>query len=282
MLRRMLWRRTQGSFVCPHCGKLIAVSEPQCPFCGAWQPGLYGWGPVLKQVLGRQLNLVALIMTVCFVLYGLALLLDPSAIARPGGLFSLLSPSSRALYQLGMTGGLAWQLGWWWTLLTAIYLHGGLLHIAFNVLWIRDLGPVVADLYGPARAFVIFAFAGAVGFLVSNMGSGVPTIGASGSIFGLLAALIVYGRRRGSRLMSSRVWQWAIVLFIFGFLMPAVNNLAHAGGFAGGWIAASAMHFSDEQRESAQIQLLALTLIVLTVVGFVLSFVKVTGILLAG
>ena len=274
MLRRMWQRRTEGSLVCPHCGKLIGVDEPQCPFCGTWQPGLFGWAPALQQIVGSQLDLIRLIMTVCFVLYGLSLLVDPGAIARSAGLFSLLSPSSQALYQLGMTGGLAWQLGWWWTPLTAIYLHGGLFHIAFNVLWIRDLGPEVVDLYGPARAFVLFVFAGAVGFLVSNVASGAPTIGASGSIFGLLAALIVYGRRRGSRRMSSHIWRWAIVLFIFGLLMPAVNNLAHAGGFAGGWIAASAMRFSDERRESPQMLLLALALIVLTAAGFVLSFIS--------
>jgi rhomboid protease GluP len=112
--------------------------------------------------------------------------------------------------------------------------------------------------------------------------SGVPTIGASGSIFGLLAALIVYGRRRGGTMMSTQIWQWAIVLFVLGYLMPGVNNWAHAGGFGGGWVAAYAMKAIDERRESVTILLVALALIGVTAVGFLLSFTKATSLLLAG
>ena len=90
-----------------------------------------------------------------------------------------------------------WQAGHWWTLLTAIYLHGSVLHILFNVLWIRQLGPAVEQLYGPSRLVVIFTVAGAAGLLASNL-LGLPlTIGASGSIFGLLGALVAFGQKRG-------------------------------------------------------------------------------------
>ncbi|MBF86196.1 MAG: rhomboid family intramembrane serine protease [Acidobacteria bacterium] len=275
-------RQTQGSLVCAHCGKLVGINEPTCPFCGAWRPGLYGWAPVLQRLVGRQLDLFSLIVATCVTLYAIALLLEPDAIMQPRGMLSFLSPGTRALYQLGMTGGVAWQLGWWWTLFTAIYLHGGVLHILFNVMWIRNLGPTVSDVFGPGRAFVLFNVAGAFGFLISNMMSGTPTIGASGSIFGLLGALIVYGRRRGSSMMSQQLWQWAIVLFVFGFLMPGINNWAHAGGFAGGWVGAYLMGFIDEQRESTAMVLLALAFIAITAVGIILSFTKVTGMLLAG
>ena len=281
MLPAMM-RQTQGSIVCPHCNKLIGINEPECPFCGAWRPGLFGWTPTLQRVVGQHLDLISLISITCVLLYTVALLLQPEAITDLRGVLSLLSPGSRALYQLGMTGGVAWQLGWWWTLLTAIYLHGSLLHIFFNLMWIRNLGPAATEVYGPARAFVLFNAAGAAGFLLSNLMTGAPTIGASGSVFGLLAALIVYGRRRGSSLMTTQVWQWAIILFVLGILMPAVNNWAHAGGFAGGWVAAQAMQFSDETRESTWIVLAALALIGLTAVGVVLSFIRVTGILLTG
>ena len=273
-------RQTQGSMICPSCGKLIGVAEKQCPFCGARNPGLFGYAPAIQRLFGRRLDLVALIVSSCVLLYIVALALEPDAIFHATGPFSLLSPGTRALYQLGMTGGLAWHEHWWWTLLTAIYLHGGLLHIFFNVMWIRNLGPTVDEVYGPARGFVIFSIAGAAGFLVSNLAAGTPTIGASGSIFGLLAALIVYGRRTGSHLMTQQLWQWAVVMFVMGFLMSAVNNWAHAGGFAGGWVTAEAMRFSHEKRESLKVQLTALALIALTAVGFVLSFVRVTALLL--
>ena len=238
-------RQGQGSIVCAQCNQLVGINEETCPFCGAWRPGLFGWAPVLRSVIGVRLDLITLIVGAAVTLYALALLLQPEAIMNPSGLLSILSPGGRALYQLGMTGGVAWQLGWWWTLLTAIYLHGGLLHIVFNVMWIRNLGPVAADAYGPARTFVLFNIAGAAGFLASNVMSGAPTIGASGAIFGLLAALIVYG------------------------------------GFAGGWVAAHLMGFSDEHRESTGVLLTSLALIALTAVGFGLSFFRVTNILLA-
>jgi len=275
-------RQAQGSIVCAQCNQLVGVNEETCPFCGAWRPGLFGWAPVLRSVIGTRLDQITLIVGATVTLYVLALLLQPEAIMEGSGFLSILSPGGRALYQLGMTGGVAWELGWWWTLLTAIYLHGGLLHIFFNVMWIRNLGPVASDAYGPARAFVLFNISGAAGFLVSNTMSGAPTIGASGAIFGLLAALIVYGQKRGQSMLTQQLWQWAIILGILGFVMPSVNNWAHGGGFVGGWLAAQFMGFSDEHRESTGVMLASLGLIALTAVGFVLSFFNVTGILLAG
>ena len=272
-------RQTTGSMICPECGKLIGVGEEKCPFCGAWRPGLYGWTPVIQRLFGRQLDLIGLIVIACVALYIATLVLQPEAIFRLSGLFSILSPGQRALYQLGMTGGIAWQQGWWWTVLTAIYLHGGLLHIVFNVMWIRNLGPSVSDTYGPARAFVLFSLSGAAGFVLSNLLTPSPSIGASGSVFGLLAALIVYGRKRGESAMTVQLWQWAAIMFAMGFFMSGVNNWAHAGGFAGGWVTAELMRFSD-RRESRGVQFFALALLAVTAVGFVLSFVKVTGILL--
>jgi rhomboid protease GluP len=269
----------QGSMLCPECGKLIGVGEEKCPFCGAWRPGMYGLTPRMQRWFGRGLDLNWLIASTCIGLYIASLVLQPDAVFRSFSPFAILAPGTRALYQLGMTGGQAWIEGWWWTLLTAQYLHGGLIHIFFNVLLIRNLGPAVTDVYGPARAFVLFNAGGATGFLVSNLLSGDPTIGASGSIFGLLAALIVYGRKRGVSMLTAQLWQWAIVMFVFGFIAPSVNNWAHAGGFAGGWIGANLMRFGDEKRETRGVQLLALALIGATLVGFALSFVGVTAVL---
>ena len=266
--------------ICPNCGKLISVGEEKCPFCGAWNPSLYGYGPVLQRFIGRRLDLVALLVGVCVVLYVTSLAIQPEAILAWRGFFGILSPGSRALYQLGMTGGVAWHEGWWWTLLTANYLHGSLLHIFFNLMWVRDLGPAVVEHYGSVRAFVIFSFAGAIGFLVSNLASGSPSIGASAAIFGLLAALIVYGRRVGHTMLTNQVWQWAIVMFAMGFLMPNVNNWAHAGGFAGGWIAATGLKTGAEKREGRVVLMAGALLALLTLAGFVLSFVKVTAIIL--
>lgn len=274
---RMAASRSPGSMLCPHCGKLISRTEEHCPFCGAWNPALFGAAPVLQRFFGRQLHVVPFIVTVCIALYLLSLALEPRAVFSGGlgGLFNLLSPGTRALYQLGMTNGPMLQAGWWWTLLTAIYLHGSLLHIFFNMMWVRNLGPAVDETWGPARSFVIFSISGAVGFLISDLFAHTPTIGASGSIFGLLASLIVFGRRHGHVQMTAQLWQWAVLMFVLAFVMSGVNNWAHAGGFLGGWLTASFMRSSAEKREGLGVQVFALLLLVATLAGFVLSFVKV-------
>ena len=266
--------------ICPHCGKLISVSEPECPFCGAKAPSLYGYAPALQRLFGRHLNFISLIVGACVVLYVLSLVLQPEAILRPAGggpfgfLFGLLSPGTRALYQLGMTGGPAWDRYWWWTLFTAIYLHGSLLHILFNVLWIRQLGPAVEQVYGPARLVIIFTVSGVLGFVVSNW-LGVPfTVGASGSIFGLLGAMVAFGRRRGGEygaMVLRQYGQWALVMFVLGFFMSGVNNLAHAGGFVGGFLAGLVLSFSDHREESPVERVVAIVLIAVTAAAFGLA-----------
>jgi rhomboid protease GluP len=90
----------------------------------------------------------------------------------------------------------------------------------------------------------------------------------------LLAALIVYGRRRRIAMLSAQLWQWAIIMFVMGFMMSGVNNWAHLGGFAGGWVTAMAMRFDDEKRETPLVQMLALTAF-----AVVMSFITVTNVM---
>ena len=268
--------------VCPSCRNLINTDEVRCPYCGTYRPGMWGLGPALSRLFGGRIDLLTLIPTACVALYVLSLLLDlRSALTIRGGLFGMLSPGNRALIALGMTH----RQGQWWTLFTSIYLHGSLLHILFNVLWIRQLGPQVGDLYGSARYFIIFTAGGVVGFALSNVLTGAPTIGASGAIFGLFAALIVYGRWHGGTLnsvMTRQVWQWAIVLFILGFMMRGINNWAHLGGFIGGWIASRILVSGSGGREGRLSILLALLFLFLSAAGFGLSVYHNWRLLLPG
>ena len=268
--------------ICPSCEKLIGVNEERCPFCGAWRPGMYGYMPLFRR-WSANLDFTRIIIASCGVLYLVSLLLQPSAIfSGGGGLFNILSPSGRALYQLGMTGGASWHLHYWWTLLTAIYLHGSLLHIFFNMMVVWNVGSAVSNVYGPSRTFVIWTIAGVVGFLVSNLITGSPSVGASGSVFGLFAALIVYGRRVHHSVLTAQIWQWVILNFVIGFFISNVNVVAHAGGFAGGWIASMLVRIQEEKREGLGVQALAGALVLATLSGFVLSFVKVSALLSSG
>jgi len=263
-----------GSVLCATCGKLVSADEIQCPYCGAKRPGRARVGSTLQR-LARDLDLGTAIIAVCVLFYLAALALDPSAIFNgPKSLLGFLSPNGLALFELGMTGGPAWQQGWWWTIFTATYLHGGLLHIFFNMMWVHQLMPAVVFMFGSARAFVIFNVAGAIGFLVSNLTSGMPTIGASGAIFGLLGALVVCGRRRGIAVLTSEAWRYALLLFVFGLIVPSVNNWAHAGGFVGGGLAAMLVGTS-EQPEGRGVRLLAVVCAATVLAGVALSYISI-------
>jgi len=266
-------RQRSGSILCYACGKLNRADASVCFSCGARWPGLWGFGPLLGRVVGR-LDMARLVTVACVIAYAASLLLDPRAALRARGPFDILAPSSGALHALGAAGAVPWAEGRWWTVFTAIYLHGSLLHILFNMMWVRQLAPPVEALFGRARLVVIFTVGGAMGFIVSNL-AGVPfTIGASGAIFGLLGAMVQYGRSRGGTFgvaVFRQYGQWALVIFVLGFLMPGVNNLAHAGGFAGGYLGALLAGHGERNPERSLHRLAALALLALTGVGFALA-----------
>jgi rhomboid protease GluP len=83
---------------------------------------------------------------------------------------------------------------------------------------------------------IIYTVAGVFGFTLSSFAGVQLTVGASAPIFGLLGALVHYGRRTGSSMVHREALQYAVILFIFGFVMRGVDNYAHAGGFVGGFL----------------------------------------------
>jgi rhomboid protease GluP len=239
-----LKRKTEGSVICTSCGVLVGVNDDRCYNCGRRNPGLWGYAPALR-ALGQDLGFVPLVMGATIILYALALLLS-----RGDTQLMTLSPSSAILFLLGGSGAApVFQYGRWWTLLTAGWLHAGVLHIFFNVLWIRQLGPAVAEAYGAARMVIIYTFANIAGFGLSSLAGEVLwwvpipflrgaqfTVGASAAIFGLLGAAVYYGRRTGNSQASQVGLQYALIMGIFGLLFQGVDNYAHAGGFLGGYL----------------------------------------------
>jgi rhomboid protease GluP len=268
-----VFRQRTGSSLCYVCGKLNRIDAAACFYCGARKPGLWGFGPAVGRLAGR-LDVARAVTVVCAVAYLAALALDPGALARPRGMFGILAPSGPALEALGMTGAYAWALGRWWTLVTAIYLHGNLLHIVFNMLWVNQLAPGVQEAFGRARLILIFTAGGVAGFLLSNLLGIAFSVGASGAVFGLLGAMVAYGRSRGGTFgvaVFRQYGQWALILFVLGFLMPGVNNLAHGGGFAGGYLAARALGPEERNPERPWHRMAAAATVAVTVACFGLS-----------
>jgi rhomboid protease GluP len=237
-----------SSVLCPSCGTLVGVKDERCLSCGRLYPGMWGLTPLLRNV-GDDMGFVALVTWACGALYLASLASDPQGI-RSGGLLSFFAPSIESLFLFGASGaGPVFGLGHWWTLLSAGWLHGGVLHILFNMLWVRDLAPATARLYGPGRAVIVYTAAAVSGFAASSLagtlaflppflrGAGL-TVGASAPIFGLIGALLHYGRRGGSSYIGQRAKSLALTMLLFGFVMPGIDNWAHLGGLAGGYLAA--------------------------------------------
>jgi rhomboid protease GluP len=280
----MFERQTTGSVVCPSCGRLVGVRDAQCLNCGRRNPGMWGFTQ-LFQKLGRDLGFGPIVIGTALVLYLLGLAADPSNIGR-GGLFSLLSPGTEAQFLFGASGSLpVFGFDRWWTVLSAGWLHGGLLHIGFNLYWVKQLSPAVAHLFGPGRSVLIFLGSSVVGFgatsIAGQFGGFLPsfltgatiTVGASAAIFGWLGALIYYGRRTGSSSLSQQMLSFAVPLFVLGLLLPMVDNWAHLGGFGGGWLLA---RWLDPLRPERIDHVIA------AVVGYLLSLVAVVVSVLHG
>lgn len=279
----MLGRQREGSTVCPSCGRLVGVRDEACFHCGARNPALFGFGPMLRR-LGGDLAFPNLLLGGCALLYLVALLLSPGALSA-AGLTRLLAPSWPALFLLGGSGAEpVFGYGRWWTVLSAGWLHGGLLHIAFNLMWVRDMAPAVARLYGAGRFLIIYVLAGVGGFaltsLVALLAPGLPfflhggvrTIGASASLFGLFGALVCYGQRTGQSGLQRMVWTWIAIGVVFGVVFPGIDNWAHGGGFATGWLVARSLDpLREEKPIHVAVGLAGLAASLLAVVASVLT-----------
>lgn len=245
----MFKRQRTGSVVCASCGSLVGVNDEQCYSCGRRNPGLWGFGPLLRR-LGNDLGFVPLVLYGCSALYVIGLLLTlflGGDVMGRGNPLGILAASPGINQMLGASG--AWPVfryRMWWTVLSAGWLHAGLIHIGLNMMWIRNIGPAVADMYGGPRMIIIYTLGSVGGFLLSSIAGayfptpwfGAPfTVGASAPIFGLLGALMHYGKRTGSSMVYAEARGYALSMVIFGLLVQGVDNAAHVGGFIGGYAA---------------------------------------------
>lgn len=241
----LLKRQREGSVICTSCGVLVGVNDDTCYHCGRRNPGLWGFAPALR-ALGGDLGFVPFVMGTCAVMYVLTLVASQGSIGMGG--IGFFSPSQRALFMFGESGAVpVFSAGRWWTVLSAGWLHGGLLHIVFNMMALRQIAPAAADLFGPGRMVIIYTTGSIVGFALSSitgaylpgvLQGGLYTVGASASIAGLVGAILAYGHRSGSSHARSYATSVIIQLVVIGFLMPGIDNYAHGGGLAGGYVVA--------------------------------------------
>ncbi len=146
----------------------------------------------------------------------------------------------------GANFGPATQDGEWWRLASAMFLHFGIVHLALNTWSLWDVGQLAERMYGWWRFLCIYLISGLVGNLVSLavQGNSAVSSGASGAIFGVYgAALVFLWRERAA--ITGHEFRWlfwgalgfASLTIILGIIIPGIDNAAHIGGFLTGILA---------------------------------------------
>jgi membrane associated rhomboid family serine protease len=131
--------------------------------------------------------------------------------------------------------GPAVDAGEWYRLVTAGFVHAGVLHLALNMLLLYRLGEALESALGRVRFTLLYFFAlltGSAGALL--LSPNVFTVGASGAVYGLLGAVAIGMRQRGASVWQSGIGSLLVVNLLFTFLVPGISIGGHLGGLAGG------------------------------------------------
>ena len=160
--------------LCPACGTLVGATATKCHQCGASMTfsfaaasrSLSRWMPQTSPVTYAML-------TICCVMYALSFVITmkfSGGEGAGGGLMNLGGIATQVNYRLGASLPLAYNISQPWRFVTAIFLHGGLLHIGFNMWVLMDIGPMVEELYGSARYLFLYRCDGRGGICAQFLG----------------------------------------------------------------------------------------------------------------
>lgn len=224
--------------MCPSCRALVSRNLATCPYCGQ---RLKVWEATPVGRMARR-TMPGIPVTGWLILANVIMFVVEYAVSGTSIFANLMGgPSPEATLRLGCTLPLPYMVasGQYWRWVTACFLHGGLLHIGFNMWALYDIGPLVESFYGGAKFFTLYMLTGVFGYMLSGY-AGYESLGASGAIFGLLGVMIAYGVKRShtaaGRQLKSVATRWAIYALVLAFVIPGVDNFAHIGGLASGFV----------------------------------------------
>jgi rhomboid protease GluP len=226
--------------MCPNCRAFITVDDRVCPYCdfklGSRAVDRRSPGEIAGGMISHARFTTVVLLLINAGLYVVTAVYSMKASGGEGA----LDIDPRTLYIFGAKFQPNILAGQWWRLITAGFLHGGILHILMNSWVIFDLGATVEEFFGTARYLVIYFCATVLGFLASTLWSPSLSVGASAGLFGLIGAMIALGVRSNTTMGSAlraHYTQWAIWGVVMG-LLPGfrVDNAAHLGGLAAGFL----------------------------------------------
>jgi rhomboid protease GluP len=229
--------------MCPHCRAFITTKDKVCPYCdtevGPRAADIRNPGMIFAGMIPAARFVTVVILTLNAGLFLITVL--ASMKAGNGG--ALMGIDITTLTKFGAARPDAVFFGGqWWRLITAGFLHGGLMHIMFNSWAMMDVGAHTEEVYGQRRMVAIYLLSTIGGFLASCLWTRSISVGASAGLFGLIGAMIAIGvLHRGveASMIKAFYVRWAIYGLLMGFLpFFRVDNAAHIGGLATGFVTA--------------------------------------------
>jgi membrane associated rhomboid family serine protease len=218
-----------GRPICPDCMTTTSVGM-RCPECARERTRV-------RQYSGGAVDTP----TLTYVLIGINVAVALGSLLSGGG--SATGLSGDPIFRDGELSRPTIHDGEVWRLVTSGFIHAGITHLLFNMLSLWVLGTLLEPVVGRLRfALIYFAslLAGSFGALVAE--PNLPTVGASGAIFGLLGAAIVVLRARGINPMESGLVFWLGFNLLFTFTVSGISIGGHIGGLVGGTLAAIALY----------------------------------------
>jgi len=271
------------SLLCPRCRRLISSDEAECPYCGLSRPGSWWKKTLSVPALKNPEEGVTFLIYVNIAFFILSILIRPAHIGISLNPLTFFSPSNDTLLLLGASGTIPIQMYHQWSsLISASFLHGSILHILFNMMALKQLGPFVVHEFGFNRFVIIYIVSGMIGFFLSYL-AGIPfTIGASASLTGLIGAIMYFGKVRGGlygQAIYRQAMSWVVGLVLFGLLVPGINNWAHGGGFLAGILLAFVLEYLDRRPESLADRLIGNACLIFTAVVLIWAVIRTLSVL---
>lgn len=152
---------------------------------------------------------------------------------------NLISSDINVLVQLGAKYNEGIAAGEYYRLITCMFLHGGIIHLVLNMYALYAIGPLIENIYGRTKYVIIYFISGICASLLSFMMSPSISIGASGAIFGLLGATLIFAINMKDRIVKgflSNILSVIVINIVLGVSISNVDNFGHVGGLIGGII----------------------------------------------
>jgi len=147
--------------------------------------------------------------------------------------------------------------GDFYRLITGIFLHADILHLGFNMYSLYVIGSQIESFFGKTKFILIYLFSGLMGSLLSILLNGnVPSIGASGAIFGLLGSMLYFGyyyRVYLGNTLTSQIVPIILVNLLIGFTTSGIDNFGHIGGLIGGFLITMAFGIDEKSDRQSKI-----------------------------